>query len=734
MKNKITAVLCLALVFSMALSLTACGKDKSKDKSPAYTASGVAGESAGNTMLRQYREAYYPFPSGYTASGVARVGNTILMLASSEDGQQLALADYEAAVGGRISLSEPRTLALDDIYSGSDAFIHDITAGNDGMFYILVGDTYPDIAYYYTNSLPLPEDIPLDLAILCCSPDGALQERRDIPAYTSRITSRLSLTVEDRANLVLSGTTTAAKINWADGTYEKIDVGDKNLISASLCSEGIVFSIMKRILDSTSPYYLVDRSSARISELRLSNPYDPETENEKYNEINGGSWASCQGLDGEYICAQTRKLLLVDFANDSVSELLQWNYEFISEFNVGEVCRLSDDSFLLIAAGVLTVIGNETVPYEQTESVSVALIGIDEAVIADANSRYLGYTYTATSFTEENASRFIAELTAGKTYDLVLYSDCIDAGSDYYEDLLPYIDASDSLSREDFLPNLLESMTINGELHQLWDQTSINTFISRQAYVGTRTDLTLGDCMALVSNSPVPCSLFDPYMTKEDLLRWAASIGAELFVDKDNAVCSFNSQQFAELLMTANLATGGAGNADFSEYAVILRPYPLVSADYKGTRDYYGSDLVFLGFPDGVCGFNYYQFPNSGFLTNCVTMSIPKNSQNKEGAWAFISQRLSMESQIKCASTGMSLPVIMPALEKVAAGSKSSEDWLTFCDLASRTRYAAVYGDKAIRDIIMTTASGYLSGDKSLEDVVNAIQSKAAIYVSEQYG
>jgi len=45
-----------------------------------------------------------------------------------------------------------------------------------------------------------------------------------------------------------------------------------------------------------------------------------------------------------------------------------------------------------------------------------------------------------------------------------------------------------------------------------------------------------------------------------------------------------------------------------------------------------------------------------------------------------------------------------------------------------------VYDDAAIRDIIISSAEGYLNGDRALDDVVKSIQSKAAIYVSEQYG
>ena len=151
-------VIALLSAAFMLLSLTACGSDKSKDKSDAFTASNLTEAPASGTMLRQYREAYYPFPGGYTVSGIS---------------------------------------------------------------------------------------------------------------------SRLSLTVEDKSNLVLSSNGSAAKVNWSDGTYEEIDLDGRELTSASLCSDGIVLSVLKKVVDSTSPYYLVDKSSPGISELKLSNPYDP---------------------------------------------------------------------------------------------------------------------------------------------------------------------------------------------------------------------------------------------------------------------------------------------------------------------------------------------------------------------------------------------------------------------------------------------------------------------------
>ena len=96
-----------------------------------------------------------------------------------------------------------------------------------------------------------------------------------------------------------------------------------------------------------------------------------------------------------------------------------------------------------------------------------------------------GYEYQITHYDYGEQERYIADLTAGNAPDLVLFGTTpfveypgLDVNNEYYDDLYEYIDADDTLSRDSFLPNLLEAMSRDGELKFLCRQVTIATFVA----------------------------------------------------------------------------------------------------------------------------------------------------------------------------------------------------------------------------------------------------------------
>ena len=117
-----------------------------------------------------------------------------------------------------------------------------------------------------------------------------------------------------------------------------------------------------------------------------------------------------------------------------------------------------------------------------------------------------------------------------------------------------------------------------------------------------------------------------------------------------------------------------------------------------------------------------------------LNMAIPAGSQNKAGAWAFISDRLSLDTQLALQQNQINgLPVNIDAFPRIQAGY-SPESLEILEDLMARTKYAKTFTDQGLYDIIVSCGEGYLSGDKSLQETVNLIQSRASLYMSEQYG
>ena len=147
---------------------------------------------------------------------------------------------------------------------------------------------------------------------------------------------------------------------------------------------------------------------------------------------------------------------------------------------------------------------------------------------------------------------------------------------------------------------------------------------------------------------------------------------------------------------------------------------------------------MYIGYPNGGGGIHYYALDND--YENSMTMAIPSNSRNKEGAWAFIRWTLSRSEQLKLAnksSNGVptpSMPVIFPVLREVTDLNTGERDTAQFYDLLERTKYAELSGDSTLRELIISSSQAYLAGEKSLEETVDIIQSRVGTYMAEQYG
>lgn len=670
------------------------------------------------TMTRQYSESYYPFSGGTTVKDVARIGSRLLLCGEGADGSTLAVAEYSVEDSGRVSVSAAQSVALDAPGDANEAMVYDIAAGGDGYFYVLTGNER--------------ENDNGDFAVLRYSPDGVFQDKMTIEGFPEETEGGLSLATGTQGEMVLMGMDYVYFLRWQGTPTNKQTIERASFTCASATDRGIVLSIYNFTLDA-SPFYSIDPESGTMSRLTITNPIDPAEDVKGFKLVWGGSLSLCQGLDGEFISNSGESFVLFDFENDSYEELLQWNF---SSAEIGSACRLTETSFLCVSPGseAMLLTGMEEAPYEEKTVVQVAVIGIDgDTHLAEMNSKSTEYEYQAVTYEAEEADRLLTELGAGKAFDLVLFYDSVNTSSDYFEDLYPYIDADPELSRESFLPNLLESTAVHGELHQLWDQTAVSTLVGKYSYVGPGEGLTTADYLRIAEENEQILSVFDSFMSKEALLAHVAQIGISAFVDKDNAGCSFHSRDFSELLAwCAAMGNGtpeGSGGVAYEPYEYILSPVylttPIADTYVESWRGY----ASYVGFPNGGSGYHYY----SSVWGSGLSMAIPANSQNKEGAWAFIRDRLSLDAQLSLGEMS-ALPVNFEALKRLAEASSTEAGCEALYNLLEKTKYAENFADEQLHNIIVSGGMSYINGDKSLEETVRLIQSRASIYVVEQYG
>jgi hypothetical protein len=286
------------------------------------------------------------------------------------------------------------------------------------------------------------------------------------------------------------------------------------------------------------------------------------------------------------------------------------------------------------------------------------------------------------------------------------------------------------LSRDDFIPGILEALNDNGQLYELWEGVTINTIAARAADVENIDSISPWDYQQILEENSQYEAIFQTFMDKENLLKWVSEVAVVEFIDCGTGTCNFDCSTFMDLLswcemMGDEIPDGSDGpNYDISQVILSLEPIS-DPARLKTIRNNFGQPYIFVGFPTGSKGLSYFTCSYNG------SMAIPANSSNKLGAWAYISNRLSMENQL---NMNYCLPVNRQAALREAEAVLTQDETQQLFDLMASTTGANRCADQQVKDIIMECGRAYLAGDKSLEETVKNIQSRSSIYMAEQYG
>lgn len=353
-------------------------------------------------------------------------------------------------------------------------------------------------------------------------------------------------------------------------------------------------------------------------------------------------------------------------------------------------------------------------------------------------------TYTS----DQDRNRILIELATRNDLDLLdtsfLPDNALDSG--LLADMLPMIDADETISREDFIEPLLRLMIQNGGLYEYTERFTLLTMTTHADLFPGRENWTVESIEALIAAHPEMDPLWHSY-DKElitTLMMWAAT--AE-FVDRDSAACSFDSPTFVHWLeLLKALPDGG----QYSEEPKLMNIcYDL--AFNAGHQEKYmmKGEYAVAGFPETQGTGSYYlklgSCPSEGRSTvgENTRVGIMASSAHQAGAWRFV--RTLMEGSELIGLTD-GIPVFKAYFERALA-SQISDDFDERFQITYLTEENAeelrrqVYGttklvntDEELIAILREPINRFLGGQISAEEAANAIQSKAAIYVSEQYG
>ncbi len=378
--------------------------------------------------------------------------------------------------------------------------------------------------------------------------------------------------------------------------------------------------------------------------------------------------------------------------------------------------------------------------------------------------------YSALYATEEDnesgLTRLNADIISGKIPDIILLDDTMPIDSyiskGMLEDLKPYIEKDSEMKLEDFMPNIIEAYSVDGKLYSLVPTFSISTLLAKTSDVGPERGWTVQEAMELWDSKPEGTEFING-TTRSTMLQECLQMSSSQFIDRETGKCSFNSDEFIQMLEFLNRFPEEIDDEYFSDdywqsYDTQWREGRTITSSYylgdigsynRAKQATFGEDITMIGFPSA---------DNDGSaIVSGIRLAMSAKSKNKEGAWSFLRTFLLDEYQ----SDIYGFPISRKQLDITAQkamerpsyidenGTKVEYDDIFYLgdvevtvepmtreevdafleQLYSFTKVQTV--DRSLQQIIEEEAASYFAGQKSAKEVADIIQSRVQIYVNE---
>lgn len=457
---------------------------------------------------------------------------------------------------------------------------------------------------------------------------------------------------------------------------------------------------------------------------------------------------SCAGLDiqgmgtaadGTLLLISGEYLLRPDFDAGTLTAILHWvdnantsvnNYRSVLETETGFFAWNSD----VEAACFYEKLPDGETLEDPTVITLFAGAGSYDIEIAAANFQKLYPRYRidiTASESDEQTELTLTELGAGKGYDLYLLYDSQwtqldDAG--FFEDLTRWMEADNSKPLERIRPSVLRQMQKNGGIYRLPFAYTILTYAADPELLFDNKPETV------LRASEQGGEEFYPFAFNLDYSPQMAERCAIDYVDAAQGTCNFECDSFYAQLALLRRQKAALDtlpeNLDVADIRDgLLYYYVILSADsivYQPGRYGYSElkQSVYYAYPsdyDGGCQLNFSSM-----------LSINTQSEQKAGAWAFLSYLLSSAYQ----QTVPYLPVSDAVLQEqfkqlLTEETVTQEDIDTFYTLVDHAQKPD-YPTEPIEQIIEEEMAAYLDGAIDEKTTAERIQSRAGLYLMEQ--
>lgn len=338
-------------------------------------------------------------------------------------------------------------------------------------------------------------------------------------------------------------------------------------------------------------------------------------------------------------------------------------------------------------------------------------------------------------------------------------------------DLWPLIEGDPELGRDGVMEHFFDVLSIDGKLYQMYPGFSISTVVGNRAVIGDKTSWTVADVLEAKENLQEGGTIFGQYDTRDSILSTCISRNMDTYVDWTTGQCSFDSQDFIDLLTFSNTFPKEINWEDFddvtyeSDYSRLKSGKQLLlqtSLNNLGDYQYYKTlmdgDPVFIGYPsangNGSCFSSYGGMAISASCANVdaawsVLRHFLTEEYQTENVWSLPTNRKAFEAKMEEAmkpadeeggvDSGIAIErPVRPRQEiwiddttTLTMEPLTQEDYDKFMELYQSCNTFSSYNQE-ILDIINEETAAFFDGQKTAEETARLIQNRVSLFVAEQ--
>lgn len=311
------------------------------------------------------------------------------------------------------------------------------------------------------------------------------------------------------------------------------------------------------------------------------------------------------------------------------------------------------------------------------------------------------------------------------------------------EDLYPYLNKDERVTREMLMQGVRQSYEFDGKLCGLPMGYRFETLLGKKERVGSVGDWTMDKMLSLLRGLDEDEILMDA-LSPEGFLRATFAADMSSYVDMAEGKCYFEDEKFQKLLETAaglkavylSEEEHAKGLADGS--LLLERAYVSDISDYLNYCDMFGGgEVSWVGFPSGQGG--------KAVLYTRMPIGISALSGKKDAAWEFIVSLLGEEFQKNYVM--FLFPIRVSVLDESLEAAKKETSDVAFEGQKQRvpatqeqidalkegicnSRSESIF-DQNIWEIVREETTALFEQGKDVEEVMRIIQNRVANYVLE---